>query len=309
MLRTILSICILGAFGLFIVALVKPVDANQFVDKALAVFVSKPVKVVAEPINLESIKAAFIEKKNENAFFPFLKANDGTSEKSSNITSLTTANIIAATNAERAKLDLPALATNEKLNASAKLKVEDMIKNQYFEHESPSGKGVSDLGTQVGYNYIIMGENLALGNFTSAQDLLTAWMNSPGHRANIVSENYHDIGVYAAEANYHGQKVWFAVQHFGTMRGVCPAISLSLKKDIDALSQDLKVQEETIHQRRSVLEDYQDRPEYAEKVAEFNKLVQIYNDTLVISQRKINQYNAQVSAFNKCLSGYQEKKV
>ena len=226
----------------------------------------------------------------------------------SNDNTLVAANIIDATNKERISAGLAPLMPNDKLAASAKLKTDDMIAKKYFEHVSPSGVTVSDLGNTVGYNYVIMGENLALGNFTGADDLVTAWMNSPGHRANILNTSYVEIGIYAAQGEYQGRKVWFAVQHFGTTRGACPAVSQSLKNDIDTLNKSLKAKEKQITTMRAQLESMTDKSsqEYASQVTIFNSLVASYNSELATSQQSIARYNKQVVSFNSCLSKYQK---
>lgn len=217
--------------------------------------------------------------------------------------------VIDETNKERIKEGLAPLKTNDRLLASAKKKTEDMIVLQYFEHESPSGQSVSDLGAAAGYSYIIMGENLALGNFDGAKDLVRAWMDSPGHRANILSPLYQEIGVYAAKAMYEGRDVWFAVQHFGTGRAACPSISKTLKQEIDTLNKDLDHRQQEIETLKQEIErtDAENDPEYDDKVNLFNAMVTTYNRFLTDSREKIATYNAQVSKFNACLSNYQKE--
>jgi uncharacterized protein YkwD len=238
----------------------------------------------------------------ESVLFGDSRSDDSTSL-------ITSAGIIDATNRERIARDLPPLQVNTKLTESAMRKTNDMIARQYFEHDSPNGKGVSDLGREVGYDYVVMGENLALGNFATSDDVVKAWMDSPGHRANMLSSNYQEIGVYAAKATYQGREVWFAVQHFGTGRAACPSISSSLKSSIDALNADLKARQVYIVTEKALLES-PNRPggeEYRARVEAFNNLVSEYNTTLVVSQEKIKEYNAQVNAFNNCLLRYQTK--
>jgi len=107
---------------------------------------------------------------------------------------LTVKGVIDNTNKQRAlNGDLPVLKENFKLNFSAEKKLQDMFVKQYFEHNSPEGIGVGDLGLQAGYEYIIIGENLALGNFKDDASLVDAWMASPGHRANILNKKYTEI--------------------------------------------------------------------------------------------------------------------
>jgi hypothetical protein len=304
MLKSILSICIMGAFGMLIMAFVQPTLASKVVDRVLGTFISD-----SAVDTLPNLFPDFIEGNGINIeskpLFSFLENN----KRRGTQTPIDIESIIDATNNERVKAGLLPLAVDAKLNASAKIKVEDMIKRQYFEHVSPTGENVSDLGYRVEYNYVIMGENLALGNFVSAEDLLKAWMNSPGHRENILSLNYQDIGVSAMKGMYQGREVWFAVQHFGTTRNACPIINQTLKSSIDAMNASLKKRDAQISALRVKIEaeDHPDGDEYRRMIAEFNTLVKEYNTELAASQKLITQYNAQVVAFNTCLAQYQKK--
>lgn len=217
------------------------------------------------------------------------------------------ASVIEETNKQRVAQGLVPLAITPLLNSSAEYKTDDMITRQYFEHESPTGEGVSDLGKRAGYEYVIMGENLALGDFADAKDLVDAWMNSPGHRANILSTKYQDIGVSVKRATFEGKPVWFAVQHFGSARGVCPLINENQKADIDFLNIQLREEEGDIQELKNKLQspgaDVQ--PWYQNDVARFNNMVDLYNKKLADSRKKIDMYNAQVRAFNKCIATFQ----
>jgi hypothetical protein len=182
-----------------------------------------------------------------------------------------------------------------------------MIANDYFAHTSPSGKTVADLGQEVGYDYVVMGENLALGNFSNVNDLLQAWMNSPGHRANILNPSYEDMGAYAAQGMYQGKEVWFAVQHFGTEREVCPALDANLKSTIDAMNISIQNQETDITALKNKIEDpsHVEGSAYTAMINQFNDMVATYNADLATSQQNISTYNQEVVAFNNCLSLYQ----
>ncbi|MEK7228358.1 MAG: CAP domain-containing protein [Patescibacteria group bacterium] len=217
------------------------------------------------------------------------------------------ADIIEATNKERVSAGLPPLSTNVKLGVSAQMKVDDMIARQYFEHASPTGEGVSDLGAKAGYQYVIMGENLALGNFTSSNDIVDAWMKSPGHKANILNKRYQEIGVSVELGMYEGKEVWFAVQHFGTSRSVCPNIDTNLKSSISTLNTELKVEEGIISALKEALETpgAQSEPSYEKNVALFNDKVEAYNTKLATSREKIGFYNKQVRTFNTCIATFQ----
>jgi uncharacterized protein YkwD len=132
-------------------------------------------------------------------------------------TQLSATEVIKLVNQARAKQGLGPLVENSKLDASTKMKAEDMLKNQYFSHNTPSGDPSYWTNT-VGYNYASFGENLAYGNFKSCEDLMNGWLNSAGHKANIMSSSYTEIGVSVIKGNYNGREVWMAVQHFGKPR-------------------------------------------------------------------------------------------
>jgi uncharacterized protein YkwD len=118
------------------------------------------------------------------------------------------------TNANRIAQDMPALATNPLLQAAAQEKANDMAKNVYFAHTSPTGVTPWYWFENVGYDFSYAGENLAV-NFSDSSDVTNAWMNSPEHRANILNANYTDIGIAVATGTYEGQPAAFVVELFG----------------------------------------------------------------------------------------------
>jgi len=119
------------------------------------------------------------------------------------------------TNRDRIELNLNTLTYNEKLEQAAKMKAEDMIKNNYFAHTSPKGITPWYWFEQVGYKYLYAGENLAMG-FTDAETVNNAWLNSPGHRANILNKNYKEFGTAIASGKINGVETMVIVQLFGT---------------------------------------------------------------------------------------------
>ncbi len=221
--------------------------------------------------------------------------------------SITSSGVIAETNSARASSGLAPLLYNDKLSRSAMIKVNDMITKQYFEHASPTGVTVSDLGNEVGYSYITIGENLALGDFTSNNDVVTAWMKSPGHRANILNTKYTEIGVAARKATYQGNTVWFVVQHFGAERTMCPDVDQNLKLTIDSLRARIKSLEDRLTTMRTALQkpDAPIQPNYQQKVDAYNSLAKQYEDLNDTVANDIGSYNTEVRSFNKCLSKYQ----
>lgn len=106
------------------------------------------------------------------------------------------------------------LAINPVLEKAAQMKADDMASKGYFAHKSPEGRTPWYWFQQVGYDFSYAGENLAV-NFSDSVDVNTAWMNSPGHRDNIMNSNFSEIGIATAEGMYQGKKTTFVVQLFG----------------------------------------------------------------------------------------------
>lgn len=104
------------------------------------------------------------------------------------------AQVVKLVNAERAKAGLGALASDALLDKVALAKAKDMSNNNYFAHQSPTYGSPFDMMKQFGVTYSYAGENIAKGQKTP-QEVVTAWMNSEGHRANILSKNFTHIGV------------------------------------------------------------------------------------------------------------------
>jgi hypothetical protein len=117
-------------------------------------------------------------------------------------------------NSSRIDNQTPALKENMLLAAAAKLKAEDMAKRGYFAHNSPDGITPWYWLDKVGYTYSYAGENLAI-NFFDSQDVNNAWMNSPSHRANILSNKYSEMGIGIASGAYQGRETTFIVEFFG----------------------------------------------------------------------------------------------
>ncbi|WP_308161973.1 CAP domain-containing protein [Bacillus sp. ISL-75] len=102
--------------------------------------------------------------------------------------------VIDLTNAQRSKNGLPALKADTQLNSVAQKKSLDMQQKNYFSHTSPTYGSPFDMMRDFGVTYKSAGENIAQGQRTP-QEVVTAWMNSEGHRKNILSSNFTHIGV------------------------------------------------------------------------------------------------------------------
>ena len=115
--------------------------------------------------------------------------------------------VVTLVNAERAKYGLAALTLDETLCGYARVKSQDMHDQGYFSHTSPTYGSPFDMMRAFGVSYRTAGENIAMGYATPAA-VVEAWMNSEGHRANILSANYTTLGVgYVADGGYWTQ--WF----------------------------------------------------------------------------------------------------
>lgn len=115
------------------------------------------------------------------------------------------AEVIRLVNEIRVQNGLSALKTNWELSRVARYKSQDMVDNHYFSHTSPTYGTPFEMMRAFGLSYRAAGENIAYGQ-TTPQAVVTAWMNSSGHRANILSSSYTQIGVgYVAKGNYWTQ--------------------------------------------------------------------------------------------------------
>ncbi|WP_397375902.1 CAP domain-containing protein [Paenibacillus sp. EPM92] len=102
--------------------------------------------------------------------------------------------VVALVNQERAKAGLKPLVYDKALSAMALDKAKDMNNNKYFSHTSPTYGSPFDMMKSYGIRYTYAGENIAMGQ-KSPQEVMKAWMNSSGHRKNILSPNFTKIGV------------------------------------------------------------------------------------------------------------------
>jgi uncharacterized YkwD family protein len=113
--------------------------------------------------------------------------------------------VIDLTNAQRKKNGLPLLKADAALSKVAQTKTYDMETKHYFSHTSPTYGSPFDMMRDFGVTYRTAGENIAMGQPT-AQEVVNAWMNSEGHRKNILSPNYTNIGVgFTQTGNYWSQ--------------------------------------------------------------------------------------------------------
>ncbi|HCE48746.1 MAG TPA: hypothetical protein DEQ86_00950 [Candidatus Jacksonbacteria bacterium] len=136
---------------------------------------------------------------------------------------LLTEQLLALTNQSRAASGLPALSMDPELTKAANSKATDMLERNYFAHQSPGGNWPWDWIDQNSYSYLYAGENLAM-NFSSAESAHQALMLSPGHKKNILSERYADVGLAVVNGTIDGEETSLLVEIFAARRPVETAI-------------------------------------------------------------------------------------
>lgn len=114
--------------------------------------------------------------------------------------------IVRLVNIERSKKGLQPLKQNWELCRVARYKSQDFIDKKYFDHQSPTYGSPFDMMKNFGIKFTAGGENIAYGQKTPA-DVMNSWMNSTGHRNNILSSSFYEIGVGAAKAS-NGTLYW-----------------------------------------------------------------------------------------------------
>ncbi|GAC1386621.1 MAG: hypothetical protein NVS1B7_3910 [Candidatus Saccharimonadales bacterium] len=108
--------------------------------------------------------------------------------------------LLQSTNAQRLSNHKAPLVVNKQLSAAAQSKANDMARRNYWAHNTPDGQQPWYFFQQAGYTYEKAGENLAYG-FATSSDVINGWMNSPGHRANMLDGTFQDVGFGFAKAD------------------------------------------------------------------------------------------------------------
>lgn len=153
-------------------------------------------------VGLSEIISANPQVENPNLIYPKQKLEVPLYDK--NILDFE-AEVIRLTNQRRTENGLSALKTNWELSRVARYKSQDMHDKKYFSHTSPTYGSPFDMIRNFNIKFNSAGENIAMGQKTP-QEVVNAWMNSPGHRANILKASFTQIGVgYVANGNYWTQ--------------------------------------------------------------------------------------------------------
>ena len=294
-------LALIGAGAISYVYLSQTGRFQESVQVETTVISSSSIPRIATKVNDNLAVKDVVEKKTVVAPGPLRATTTPVLSKSSSDLSLD--GVIQFTNIARAQNGgLPALTESSFLDRDAKMKLDDMFAKQYFEHVSPLGVGPADLAQAVGYAYVIVGENLALGDFGSDQGVVTAWMNSPGHRANILNSHYQEIGVAVGKGIYEGKETWLAVQSFGMPLSACPTVDTNLKAQIDAINATISDLRTQLDVKKAQIDATPTRSKnYNVYVNEYNAIVPRYNSLVETNRVNVATYNAQVQAFNVCI--------
>lgn len=176
--------------------------------------------------------------------------------------SVTIDEVVQLTNNQRITSGLPVLKYSEALADAARRKADNMLTEDYWAHNSPSGISPWHWFAQAGYSYLHAGENLAK-DFGNTDRMMNAWMNSPTHKENIINQNYQEIGVAVVPGILQGQETVLVVQLFGApATSATPAVS-QLEPSTQGVSvvakqpvvAQIEVQENTIEAVEQVTEE------------------------------------------------------
>lgn len=168
-----------------------------------------------------------------SSFFFNSKVNPFTNQLKA-FSDISTQELLKFTNIKRAENGLPGLTSNALLEEAASKKADDMFEKDYWAHDSPDGVTPWVFIKNAGYDYVYAGENLARG-FANSEDIVNAWMASPHHRENILSENFNEVGFAVKSGELNGENTFLVVQEFGN-RTIVP---------VEAISQNISPKSET----------------------------------------------------------------
>jgi uncharacterized protein YkwD len=247
---------------------------------------------------------------------------------------LTRQRIILWTNEARVQQMLLPLTENRRLDIIAAERVNDMLQKQYFAHVSPSREGVAETAKTIGYRYRVLAENIAKGAFGDDERVVRGWLQSPGHRKNILSRDIEEIGAAVGKGRLNGEIVWVAVQVFGKPapqtrdglvrslpadRGSLPCLkpngfldsrAEALRTEIAAGRDQLKSLKTDIENRRKLLLSQARKEEtmvarttgdYRERITGYNLLMEEVGRKEQLAGDMGAQYNLEMEVYNGCI--------
>ncbi|MDD4304752.1 MAG: CAP domain-containing protein [Patescibacteria group bacterium] len=193
--------------------------------------------------------------------------------------------VIVYVNEIRAELGLMSLRANEKLMQSAMWKAEDMAVKGYFAHVNPENIKLLDWLKKSNYNFHFGGENLAMG-FSTAEEAISAWKQSPSHYNNIIDPDFSETGVGISVGNYNNYETTFIAQHFASPK-VKINNELDTEKDVVIESiKDIELTQE-LESAKPYVENVIDNRQNL-SIIEKNDVNQISSTIDVLSAKEVN---------------------
>jgi hypothetical protein len=172
-----------------------------------------------------------------------------------------------------------------------------MFQKQYIGHVSPTGEQASDHAQRLGYHYKIIAENIASGNFLNNQKVIDGWMQSPGHRQNVLSPDIKEIGVAIDRGQFQGANSWIAVQIFGLQ-----SLPVSTKKRCIPPPQDLYAELESRNMEVSNLEGRLSR--FRQELDEEISSIEADRKYLGNNGQGVNGLNVRINSYNEKSAWY-----
>lgn len=198
--------------------------------------------------------------------------------------------ILEEVNKHRMVKDIPSLILDDSLSAAAEEKLKDMFLKEYFDHISPEGEDISLAVKRKEYEFITVGENLIQGVFKDEKDVVDMWMDSPGHRENIVGRQYKETGIASGYGELFGRNVFVSVQIFATPLSVCPEVD-------DLLP-------ERINEKEKKIENLRLKIDIEERMDTYNALVREHNNLVSEISLLIEEYNEMIREQEECFLKY-----
>jgi len=234
--------------------------------------------------------------------------------------------VVTLTNRERTSNGLANLTENQLLHNIAEERAGDMLEKDYFAHVSPTGVQASDVAQRIGYRYKIIAENIASGTFLTNQKIVDGWMQSPGHRKNILSPEIKEIGVSVMKGKMGGTETWVAVQIFGLQS---PSVSTKLctlpsqrlmneievkKAELRGLNERLESIRKELDSEKTVIEldrmldkrDSKKNHDLNVKIKTYNEKSRWYNESIADIKAKEAVLNSMIEEYNRTLQSYKD---
>jgi len=226
--------------------------------------------------------------------------------------------VLALTNEVRQQYNLPIVQKDSLLDKAAQEKAEDMFKNKYFGHFSPTGVSPWHWIDKSGYDYYYAGENLAM-NFLDTEEVIKGWLNSPSHRENLLNKDYKDMGIAVVSGDFNNEGInrILVVQIFGSKAKPSTPIAMAQTPDVE---EPVTLEEVIIPNPEEILNDEEVLPETTETTQTTETTIQsvigiageqaqdIINQQVVAQKSVLAQINSntrnQVETVNKIIAGF-----